>query len=135
MKKLLLLTVVFISTHISAQNIHSILVPGTSRPTLQQALDEFWWYSQNRNYLTAGENFIETNFSDTDCGCSIDINWPLPMLAFIGYTAYHPHHGWQTIKWTGLQIETYAKMYRFETDVNRKLVYYDRAKKGAEFLL
>lgn len=124
-----------LTVHIYAQNIHTILVPGTTSPTIQKALDEFWWYSQNRNYLTADESFIEEIFSDIHCNCAIDINWPLPMLAFIGYTAHHPYHGWQTIKWTGLQVETYAKMYRYETDANKKLVYEERAKKGAEFLL
>ncbi len=138
MKSLFILFLFSFSTISLAQNtslIHNILVPGTYRPTLQQALDEFWWYAQNKNYLIADENFIETYFTDLDCGCNVVVDWPNSMLAFKGYTAYHPNHGWQAIKWTGLQIGSYAIVYRFENNSSRKLLYEERAKKGAEFLL
>ena len=113
---------------------HGILVPGSTRPTFQQALDEFWWYDQNRNYLTADENFIETYYSNPTCGCTIQIDWPLPMLAFKRYNAI-PAHGWGAVSWTGSQVESYSIMYRVEKDINRKYIYEERAKKGGEFLL
>lgn len=39
------------------------------------------------------------------------------------------------MKLTGQQIESYANVFRFENDESRKIIYKDRALKGAEFLL
>lgn len=60
MKDFISLLILLFSLNIFPQNIHTILIPGTTRPTLQEALDEFWWYAQNKNYLTGTETQISS---------------------------------------------------------------------------
>lgn len=129
MKKIvLILLFIAFSINIDAQLINTIPVPGSTNPTLSQALNEFNYYYTNKCRLTWTASSISSYFSYPT------ISWPLPMLAWAkDYSDPYSDPAWP--KWTAEAVIAYAGAFRIETDATRRANYETKAKGGAEFLL
>lgn len=113
----------YLSPNLFTQEIKEIKVPFENRPTLQQALDEFYVYSSKYNYLTLDADAIKSKYGYNH------IDWDEPMLMWL------PDKSGPRPYWTSFVVITYAQVYRVETDLEKKSLYAQRAKAGAEYLL
>ncbi len=109
MKKIvLILLFIAFSINIDAQLINTIPVPGSTNPTLSQALNEFNYYYTNKCRLTWTASSISSYFSYPT------ISWPLPMLAWAkDYSDPYSDPAWP--KWTAEAVIAYARAFRIET--------------------
>lgn len=126
---IILLFLLLLFSKVEAQTIISPSLTGVTRPTLQNALDEFNYYHSNYNYLSDTETEIESMF-----GISVDwsesllcweMNDPETILSF--------NH--MFVSFTANAVASYAKVARIETNSSRVSAYETKAEQGAEFLL
>lgn len=125
LERFIIFIVLFLSLCFNAisQHINEIKVPSTDCPTLQQSLSEFYVYATSYNYLTLDTNAIKSKFGYSQ------INWNEQMLM------WSPDASGSRPYWTAFVVISYAQVYRIETDSQKKALYAQRAKAGAEYLL